>query len=78
MAYFQDIVTKGVWVPNFASAAQQHREALNAYIKTPGPNGKEREVKHMASVQSLRNDQEIVTTTFLCCDEDEEYEEAKK
>ncbi len=69
MAYFESICTKGM-VPNFESAARAHKDALNAYLLIPGPSGKKREVEKMSSVQSLRNEQEIITTTFLCCDED--------
>lgn len=51
--------------------ADRHTNSLNMYLLTPGANGKPRRVKHMNTTQLLIN-QEIHTTTILCCDEDED------
>lgn len=68
MAYFKNIVTKE-FIPNYQSAGQNHENALNMYLSTPGYGGKGREVEQMSTTQIINNG-EIITTTFLCCDED--------
>jgi len=71
MSYFYEVVTKGT-IPNFESAGRAHREALNTYINTTGPTGKQRNVKEMNTVQTVLDGNPVIaTTTFLCCDDDE-------
>lgn len=71
MAYFKTIVTRRIMIPEFATAGQRHEEDLNNYLAMPTAPGKKREVENISTTQLINNG-EIITTTVLCC-EDEDY-----
>ena len=69
MAYFYPLVTS-VNQDSPESAARDHAVALNAYLATPGVGGKQRHV-HTQAMTQLNTNMRIITTTILCCNEDE-------
>jgi hypothetical protein len=67
--YFKSVETEEIF-PNFATAGRTHAEALNQYLIKP--DGGEREVEHMNTMQYVIDVKGVIyTTTFLCCEGDE-------
>jgi hypothetical protein len=83
MAYFYKIVTSGNQ-PKFDEVAQRHTNALNNYlvygmametdpaaVDPMRPKlSKQKEVRHMTTVQTIEH-MTIYTTTHLCCEDDQ-------